>query len=65
VITALPSIGADGRSSCSFQVITKPVTDDLFNTYKQKGGSVVEKIITVSGNNSGAFKSFRVQITSS
>mgnify|MGYP003118097179 CR=1 FL=1 len=63
-ITSLPSIGADGRSGCTFQVIAKPVTDDLFNTYKQKGGNIVEKIITISGNNSGAFTSFRTQISS-
>ena len=56
---------ATGTSSVTFTISAKSVSSDLFDTYKQKGGSIVEKVVTISGNNSGAFLNFRVQISSS
>ena len=65
IIEANSELEAEGLSSVGFTVGAKAVSSDLFDTYKQKNGRIVEKIVTVSGNNSGAFLSFRVQITSS
>ena len=61
-IEADPSISSQNTSTVSLAVVARSVSDDLFQSYQQKGGSVVEKICTVSGVNSGAFVSFRIQI---
>ncbi len=63
-IEANGSIGTDGLSSLTITLSPKAVSTDLFNTYKQKNGSIVEKYVTVSGNNSGASLTFKVQISS-
>ena len=64
ILEADPVISSEGLSDLTFNISAKAVSSDLFDTYKQKGGSIVERILTVSGNNSGAFLSFRVQISS-
>jgi hypothetical protein len=63
-IEANGTIGTDGLSSLTMTLSPKSVSTDLFNTYKQKNGSIVEKYVTVSGNNSGASLTFKVQISS-
>jgi hypothetical protein len=62
-IPANPSINQQNLSNLSFNLFAKSVSDDLFATYRQAGGDVVEKVITISGVNSGASTSFRVQIS--
>tara|TARA_Y100000034_G_scaffold123021_1_gene169249 strand:+ start:1498 stop:2193 length:696 start_codon:yes stop_codon:yes gene_type:complete len=57
------TIGPRGLSKLTFTVVAKAVSDATFDTYKQKGGSVVERIVTISGMNSGASINFRCQIT--
>ena len=61
-IEADPTITAQNTSSLTFNIAARSVSDDLFDSYKQKGASIVEKILTCSGVNSGAFFSFRIQI---
>lgn len=62
-IESNPSITSQNTSSLNLVVVARSVSDDLFDSYKRKGTSIVEKICTVSGINSGAFTSFRIQIT--
>tara|TARA_E500000331_G_scaffold329806_1_gene350784 strand:- start:1975 stop:2682 length:708 start_codon:yes stop_codon:yes gene_type:complete len=61
-LEADPTITAQNTSSLTFNLAARSVSDDLFDSYKQKGASIVEKILTCSGVNSGAFFSFRIQI---
>ena len=61
-LEADPTITSQNTSSLTFNIAARSVSDDLFDSYKQKGSSVVEKVITCSGVNSGAFLSFRIQI---
>ena len=62
-IPSAASIAAQNRSSVGMTFYAKSVSSDLFSSYQQKGGSVVEKIATLSGVNSGATLSFRIQIS--
>jgi hypothetical protein len=63
VVNSDPTIGPRGLSKLSFTVVAKAVSDATFETYQQKGASVVERIVSVSGMNSGATINFRIQIT--
>ena len=62
-IPADPSIDSQNLSTVGLTFFAKSVSDDLFESYQQKGASIVEKIVTVSGVNSGASINFRVQIS--
>jgi len=62
-IPADPSIDSQNLSSVGMTFYAKSVSSDLFAAYKQKGASIVEKIVSISGINSGASKNFRVQIS--
>ena len=62
-IEADPAISAQNTSSISLTIAARNTSDSLFTTYKQFGGSVVERVCKISGVNSGAFKSFRIQIS--
>ena len=62
-IPANPAVDAQNLSTLSMTLFARNVSNDLISTYQQKGGSVVEKIVTVSGMNSGATMMFRVQIS--
>jgi len=62
-IEANPSITSQNTSNLNLVVVARSVSDDLFDSYKRKGTSIVDKICTVSGINSGAFVSFRIQIS--
>jgi hypothetical protein len=62
-IPANPAVDAQNLSTLSMTLFARNVSNDLISTYKQKGGSVVEKIVTISGMNSGASMTFRVQIS--
>ena len=62
-IPADPSIDSQNLSSVGITFFAKSVSNDLFKTYKQKNAEVVEKVVTISGINSGASLSFRVQIS--
>lgn len=61
-VEADPEISSQNTTTVSLGVIARSVSDDLFQTY-QNASSIVERIITISGINSGAFISFRVQIS--
>ena len=58
-----PTLTAQNTSSITLTIGARNTPDSLFSTYKQFGGSVVERVCTISGVNSGAFKSFRIQIS--
>jgi len=62
-IAANAAITSQNLSTIGVTFFARSVSNDLFDTYKQKGGSVVEKVVTVSGMNSGATLTFRIQIT--
>ena len=62
-IPANAAVDQQNLSTLSLQIFARNVSNDLMTTFKQKGGSVVEKVVTVSGMNSGASMTFRVQIT--
>ena len=61
-LPAAAAIDAQNLSSVGATFYAKSVSSDLFSSYQQKGGSVVEKIATLSGINSGATTTFRIQI---
>jgi|TARA_R110002020_G_scaffold37124_10_gene112022 hypothetical protein len=62
-IAASPTIDAQNLSTLGMTLYARDVSTDLFTTYQQKGSSIVEKVVTVSGVNSGATLTFRVQIS--
>jgi hypothetical protein len=62
-IEADPTITTQNASRLTFTITARQVSDDVFTNYKSKGTSIVEKIVNISGINSGAFYSFRVQIS--
>ena len=62
-IPANPAVDAQNLSTLSMTLFARNVSNDLISTYQQKGGTVVEKIVTISGMNSGATMTFRVQIS--
>ncbi|MAF36694.1 hypothetical protein CL622_06275 [archaeon] len=61
-IEADPTITSQNTSSLSMTIVCRSASDDLFTSYKQVGTDIVEKICSISGINSGAFMSFRIQI---
>jgi hypothetical protein len=61
-LPAAAAIDAQNLSSVGATFYAKSVSSDLFSSYQQKGGTVVEKIATLSGINSGATTTFRIQI---
>ena len=63
IIPADPVTNTSNLGSLSFTVQAKSVSNAVHTTYKQKGGSVVQKVVEISGMNSGAFTSFNVQIS--
>lgn len=62
-IAANPVIDSQNLSTLGMTLFARDTSTDLFTTYQQKGTSIVEKIVTVSGVNSGATLTFRVQIS--
>ena len=62
-IPADPSIDSQNLSTVGMTFYAKSVSSDLFASYRQKGADIVEKIVSISGVNSGASKNFRVQIS--
>ena len=62
-IPADPSIDSQNLSTVGMTFYAKSVSSDLFASYRQKGADIVEKIVSISGINSGASKNFRVQIS--
>jgi hypothetical protein len=63
VIPSDPVTNTSNLGSLKFTVQAKSVSNSVHTTYKQKGGSVVEKVVEISGMNSGAFTSFKVQVS--
>jgi len=63
VIPSDPVTNTSNLGSLKFTVQAKSVSNAVHTTYKQKGGSVVEKVIEISGMNSGAFTSFKIQVS--
>ena len=63
VIPSDPVTNTSNLGSLKFTVQAKSVSNAVHMTYKQKGGSVVEKVVEISGMNSGAFTSFKVQVS--
>jgi|TARA_Y100000310_G_C20623264_1_gene784483 hypothetical protein len=63
VIPSDPVTNTSNLGSLKFTVQAKSVSNAVHTTYKQKGGSVVEKVVEISGMNSGAFTSFKVQVS--
>jgi len=61
-IPADPSIDSQNLSQVGITFFAKSVSNDLFSTYKQPSAELVEKVVTISGINSGASLSFRVNI---
>jgi hypothetical protein len=62
-IPANAAIDAQNLSTVGMTFYAKSVSSDLFSSYQQQGASVVEKVATISGVNSGATLSFRIQIS--
>jgi len=62
-IPAQPSIDSNNLSRLNLTFFAKSVSDDLFASYRISDGSVVQKIVTVSGVNSGASINFRIQVS--
>ena len=62
-IPSAAAIDAQNLSSVGMTFYAKSVSSDLFSSYQQTGTSVVEKVATISGINSGATLSFRIQIS--
>jgi len=62
-IPANAAIDAQNLSTVGMTLYAKSVSSDLFSSYQQQGASVVEKVATISGVNSGATISFRIQIS--
>jgi len=62
-IPAQPSIDSNNLSRLNLTFFAKSVSDDLFASYRISDGSVVQKIVAVSGVNSGASINFRIQIS--
>jgi len=63
IIPADPITNTSNLGALTMTVQAKSVSNSVHTTYKQKGGSVVEKVVEISGMNSGAFTSFKVQIS--
>jgi len=63
VIPADPVTNTSNLGSLTFTIQAKSVSNSVHTTYKQKGGSVVQKVVEISGMNSGAFTSFKVQVS--
>ena len=61
-VEADPEISSQNTTTLSLGVVARSVSDDLFGVY-QNASNIVEKTLTVSGVNSGAFISFRIQIS--
>jgi hypothetical protein len=62
-IPADPSIDNQNLSTVGITFYAKSVSSDLFASYRQKGSEIVEKIVSISGINSGASKNFRIAIS--
>ena len=62
-IAANPTIDAQNLSTLGMTLYANSVSNDLFESYRQRGTSIVERIVTISGVNSGASLTFRVQIS--
>ena len=62
-IPAQPSIDSNNLSRLNLTFFAKSVSDDLFASYRISDGSVVQKIVAVSGVNSGASINFRIQVS--
>lgn len=58
------SIDSANLSKVTFSIVVKEVAGDIFNTYSHTEGnnSVVSRVVTVSGYNSGQFISFNVNV---
>ena len=63
IIPSDPVTNTSNLGALSFTIQAKSVSNAVHTTYKQKGGSVVQKVVEISGMNSGAFTSFNVQIS--
>jgi len=63
IIPADPVTNTSNLGALSFTVQAKSVSNAVHTTYKQKGGSVVQKVVEISGMNTGAFTNFNVQIS--
>ena len=59
----VPVTNTSNLGSLTFTIQAKSVSNSVHTTYKQKGGSVVQKVVEISGMNSGAFTSFKVQVS--
>jgi len=58
------AIDSANLSKVTFSIVVKEVAGDIFNTYSHTEGSnsIVSRVITVSGYNSGQFISFNVNV---
>ncbi|MAG24631.1 hypothetical protein CMI47_03540 [Candidatus Pacearchaeota archaeon] len=63
IIPADPITNTSNLGALTMTIQAKSVSNSVHTTYKQKGGSVVQKVVEISGMNSGAFTSFKVQIS--
>jgi len=63
-IPATATIDSQNLSSVGFSIFAKNVSSDVFSTYSHTEGedTIVTRVVTVSGYNSGQFVSFNVNV---